>query len=365
MLAMGRVDGALAHCTPATSRIFAAQMLRHTLVSALRQEGHLFTAQRFHAWFAGLATLAEIPPRHARLPRALCEAILTELAHSNWAPLANLAARMKPALLAPQDLDDPEAHEQAHATIADARNLIERHGLPPSPLAFSSLSQLYREIGENVRFAPTQRLPSPLQMQGRFVTFERAPLPSPYWAIELLYGQCLRLAGILSDALPCPGLIRPHTFAVQEPETARTIRANGLLDVARDWGEKLNNAADASRMMERPMPGRRGTSRAPALFELLAGFGPMRSIQIEGLLGATRLGVRGMLTTLDEMGVLDRTTISGSHLYSVSSIHSPALCLPAAEAGSAFSTEALGDFEASLARIDSLLDRGSTDAESD
>jgi hypothetical protein len=103
MLALGRLDGALAHCPEAALRLFASRLLQDTLIAALRQEGHAFTEQRFHAWFAGLATLADETPRRARPPRALCEAVLTELTHSSWEPLAELATRLQLALLAPQD----------------------------------------------------------------------------------------------------------------------------------------------------------------------------------------------------------------------------------------------------------------------
>ena len=51
-LALGRLDGALGACRSATLRLFAAAQLRGMLIAALRQEGHAFTEQRFHAWFA-------------------------------------------------------------------------------------------------------------------------------------------------------------------------------------------------------------------------------------------------------------------------------------------------------------------------
>ena len=62
-LALGRLDGALAHCPEPAMRIFAGLMLQGTLIAALRQEGHAFTGQRFHAWFAGLVPLADATPR--------------------------------------------------------------------------------------------------------------------------------------------------------------------------------------------------------------------------------------------------------------------------------------------------------------
>lgn len=103
LLALGRVSGALDLASPPALRLLAIRQLRALLVAALRQEGHMFTDQRFHAWFAGVATLSDQPPLAARPPGVLAEAILTELAHSSWELLAELAIRFQAALLAPSD----------------------------------------------------------------------------------------------------------------------------------------------------------------------------------------------------------------------------------------------------------------------
>ena len=125
-MALGRLDGAVRASAAPTLRVFAARLLRDMLTSALRQEGHAFTDIRFHAWFAGLVTLSDEPPRLARPPRALAEAMLTELTHSSWEPLATLATRLLPALLAPTDyVVSDRANEQGHeAAIAICRATI-------------------------------------------------------------------------------------------------------------------------------------------------------------------------------------------------------------------------------------------------
>lgn len=142
LLALGRLDGALGAVGPATLRLFAVRRLRDLLVAALRQEGHMFTNQRFHAWFAGVATLSDQPPRSGRAPRVLCEAILTELTHTSWELLAELASRFQAALLAPRDhigydLADETARQDAHGLIAAARDLIV--GLAPSAHPLSAV----------------------------------------------------------------------------------------------------------------------------------------------------------------------------------------------------------------------------------
>ncbi len=346
-------------------------------MTALRQEGHMFTEQRFHAWFAGLATLADETPRRARSPRALCDAILTELTHSSWEPLAALARRMQPALLAPQDLPGGEAHEAANTealgVIGDARQVLDTLAaqlspLPPLPLV--SLARLHHAIGTSVRFAPGERSSALIPAVGLGIgpiagyprTIERAPSPSPRWAIELLLGEHWRAAGLVRLALPWPGLIRLDALRhdPDDPDAAPILRAAALRGSAQALFDKLAHAASITARIANHLPGQRTTSRAPALFELLAGFGPLRSAQLECLLGATRLGVRSMLTALDGMGVHGRTTIAGTLLYSVSRGDPPAYAPSEPADGLAFSSKALAEYNASMDDIDRLLARTGT-----
>lgn len=362
-LALGRLDGALSMAPPATLRLFAARLLKSTLIAALRQEGHAFTDARFHAWFAGLATLSGEPPRHARPPRALGEAILTELAHTSWEPLAGLAARFQAALLAPHDHAGEPARQATHAIVAAARSLLAQ--LTPSPLPFPALAQLHRAVRDHLVFAPPERA---LELVGPArLLVERATLPSPRWAIELLWGEHWHGAGVLRHALPCSGLIRFDVLRDgTDPDEGQTIVATALRDVAQGLGDMLAEADRLARCLADLQPGRRRTSRAPALFELLAGFGPLRSSQLETLLGATRLGVRAMLTALIEAGVLERTTLAGVRLYSVIASPPPAPQAHEEADGFAFSAAALGEYNASMAHIDALLTRnGGTPADAD
>ena len=100
---------------------------------------------------------------------------------------------------------------------------------------------------------------------------------------------------------------------------------------------------------------RRSTSRVPALYTLLSGFGAMRSAQLERLLGVSRLGLRKMLSTLEEDWCVSRTTISGVHLYSAtwprSRMEAPPL--PA----SPFTPGTLVEFDTAMHEVDALLAR--------
>jgi hypothetical protein len=362
-LALGRLDGALGACPPATLRLFAGTQLRAMLIAALRQEGHAFTEPRFHAWFAGLVTLSDEAPRHARPPRVLVEAVLTEMTHSSWEPLASLATRLLPALLAPQDysggeLDEDAPHEEAHAVIAAARRLIETPGKDRFPLPFPALASLHRAVGQDLTFAPTERNSEPISLGPLRMTVERARLPSPRWAIELLWGEQWRSAGILRYALPWPGLIRLDALQGDlEPGEARIIIATALRDGAQVLSGQLADADHLAQRSADRSPGRRSTSRAPALFELLAGFGALRSAQIETLLGASRLGVRTMLAALDALSVLECRTIAGVRLYALRPAPEPEPTPADALAPLAFSSAAVADFNAAMANADDVLAR--------
>ena len=361
LLALGRLDGALGTAGPATLRLFALRLLRDVLITALRQEGHMFTGQRFHAWFAGVATLADQPPRAARPPKVLCEAMLTELAHSSWDALAGLAARFQPVLRAPGDHvgSAPEAvaaHQNAHAAVTAARDLIA--GLGPCPLPLPALARLHRALAEHILFAPAERTPQPIVMDRVRFTAERAAAPSPRWALEMLWGEHWRRAGLVSLALPFPGIIRLDALPGATPDgNAAIILAAALRDVAHGLHHSLTEADQLARRLDSLQPGQRRSSRAPALLELLAGFGPMRSSQLEMLLGATRLGVRTMLGALGETGVLDRSTVAGVRLYSVTVTPRPAIAPHESAASSTFSSAALGEFDEAMADIDALLVR--------
>jgi len=366
LLALGRLDGALGAARPATLRLFATRLLRTMLITALRQEGHMFTDQRFHAWLAGVATLSDLPPRLGRPPRLLCEAILTELTHSSWEVLAELAARFQAALLAPGDHMDNDfaaetAHQDAHAIIAAAHDLIV--GLAPSPHPLSAVACLHRAAGEHALFAPPERAPEAIAMGSIRLTVERAGTPSPRWALEMLWGEHWRAAGLMAHALPFPGLLRLDALRTDtpshpwEPNEAPTILATALRDVAQGLCSNLTAADQLARRLEDSQPGKRRSSRAPALLELLAGFGPLRSAQLEALLGATRLGLRTMLDALDRIGMLERRTLAGVHLYAVNLDARATDDAIELAASSTFSSAALGEYEAAMADIDALLAR--------
>lgn len=368
LLALGRLDGALAMARPATLRLFVMHLMRIMLMTALRQEGHTFTDHRFNAWFAGVAILSDEPAHPARPPKTLCEAILTELTHSKWDLLAQTAMRFEAALLAPSDhigsnLSGDTAHKDAGAIITAARDLIQ--GLVPSPDPLVALAQLHHAAAAHVLFAPPERAAEPISLGAIQLTVERMPMPSPRWALELLWGEHWRNTGHVVQALPFPDLIRLDALRAEMTwdsdafESTPTILARTLCDCAQGLSSCLTAVDRLARRLADCQVGQRRSSRAPALLEVLTGFGPMRSAQLETLLGVTRLGLRTMLGALDAAGLLIRTTLAGVHLYAVN------LEIRATDDGDdlaalpPFSSATLDEYDAAMTQIDALLARSS------
>ena len=288
------------------------------------------------------------------------------MAADSWEVLAELAARFQMVLLAPHDhtgcvLADETPHQDTHTLIAAARDLIV--GLAPSPHPLDAVARLHSAAGEHILFAPSERAPEPIAIGSIRLTVERAATPCPRWALEMLWGEHWHTTGLLPHALPFPGLLRLDVMITRLPEAyedldeASIILATALRDAAQGLSTSLSEADRLARWLADCQPGRRRSSRAPALLELLAGFGPLRSAQLEALLGVTRLGLRTMLNALDTIGLLKRSTLSGVHLYAVTLEANLTSGSVRHGATSRFSRETLGAFDAAMADIDMLLAR--------
>lgn len=359
-LALGRLDGMLRHLPAAAGRILAIRLLCGTLAGALRQEGHAFTAARFSAWFAGLTSLtdpADRPATPLRPPRPIAIAVLTALGLSSWPALATVAMRMRSALLAFEDGDFASAHSDAQTVIAEARALLDPLAPQPSPLPFAMLAQLHNAVAGSTTFAPGGREHVPITLGDWQIVLERAPAPSPRYAIELLYGEHLRAAGLISLALPLIGLIRLDDLVADDDGAARIIRASALRDLAAQLCQHLDEARGQADQLKTVMADRRSTSRVPMMFEHLAGFGALRSSQLATILSATRLGVSNMLTILDNSGILERSTVGGVHLYAICPAPKLEPTPDQAVAPLLFSSAAVAEYNSSMANIDAVLAR--------
>lgn len=366
MFALGRLDGALRFLPDSAARILAARLLRECLIAALRQEGHMFTPPRFHAWFAGLTTLTDPAERvnaDPRPPRAMTAAILGELSLSSWEPLASLADMMAPAFLAVGDGASGSGHGDAHTLMEDARELLEFVESPPSPLPFDILAKLHGAVAGSTAFSPSERVLTQLPAGDCQITIERSGAPSPRWALEVQLGAWLKAAGFLSSALPLMGLIRLDALVEDEDGDAPTARANALAEVATALFGAIVEARALADQHDAVRVARRSSSRVPELFALLAGFGTMRSSQLACLLGASRLGLSKMLGHLDDVGVLRRSTIASVHLYSIVPGRSDDETTREPPTPLMLSSGAVAEYDAAMAHAEAVLARIGADSD--
>ncbi|MBK8375837.1 MAG: hypothetical protein IPL18_13665 [Sphingomonadales bacterium] len=354
-LALGRLDGLLKHCPPDIAHVFAAKLVRDTLTAALTQESHSFTEPRFAIWFAGLAPLSDEALQFARSARAVSGQLLAELALSRWEPLAETAIGFQAAFLAFHDANDAQAREAIQDSLAEARTIIA--SLPTAPLPFTGLEILRHGIAKSSHFALPERAHDAVQLDNLLLLVERTRPPSPRWPLEIAFGSYLRDSGLLSAALPIAGLIRQAIVNDSATQT-RIAEAEALESCLHRLRNTYDQACAIVAEIQTYFDEARATSRAPQLYALLRAFGPLRSAQIEKLLGATRIGVRTMLASLAKVGVLNPEIICGVKLYSVrqkTDLRSPSIATEAETM--AFSKDAIDAYDSSMADIDQLLAR--------
>ena len=141
------------------------------------------------------------------------------------------------------------------------------------------------------------------------------------------------------------------------PAHAAIAQAEALRAVLDHLGRVVAEARDTRKHLADRYSTKRANSRARQLYGLVSGFGPLRSSQIEAVLGATRLGVRTMLAALSQAGDLAVETLSGVKLYSVTRTRAPIAPSARTDEPGHFSSEAIEDYDAALAKIDALLAR--------
>jgi hypothetical protein len=90
-IALGRLDGAIAHAAPNVVALFALMLVRRTLARSLAAAGYLFTDTTFEAWIARAGGPPQGGPGTAAPAPAIAAAVLSELRASKWPALAEAA----------------------------------------------------------------------------------------------------------------------------------------------------------------------------------------------------------------------------------------------------------------------------------
>ncbi|WP_395398041.1 hypothetical protein WBP07_26290 [Novosphingobium sp. BL-8A] len=366
---LGRIQVGVTRAPADVLRIFAATLVRESLITALRQEGHEFTEQRFFAWFAGLTTLSDPSQAVLRPPKALCQAILTEFCHSPWPELVGASQDLLRSFLAPADISRGHDHTEAHTIIAEAHSLLA--GLPAvdDGLPFRSARMLFAAAAQTARFAREDR--SLDLIAGAAI--EREFIGNARWALDILAGQLLAPRHGLPVALPIPGLIAlpmsqsdPIEPIPSEPHVRDDVVFSALHEGFSRLDRWLSEAQLAAEHIRAQLHDRRRGGRSLQLAEYLAGFGPMRSRQIEQLLGASRNGVAVIITALEtSLLLVSHKSRNATQMYA----YTPALAASAPDAAHtapfASSASAIAEYDEAMRAIDELLKRASTSPDSD
>ena len=363
-LAWGGLQGRLAHITPEVAHHFCCGLVRLAAVEALTQSGFPGGDVWFSLWFSGIEPVPGVTT-HAAAPASLvAETLLCELSLSHWGPLAEAASQIQAAARF-----DPGAQRAVPAlspgfAVEEAARLAEQLENAPArddwPLI--ALDRLHGAAAGSQHFAPTERERQLLDLPSGPVVLEQRMPGMPLWALDLVAGPLIARSNPGVRPLPCPGIVRAEALRPELwPRERAVLVADAACNAAQRLNKLINAAHSAVEAMAEPISGLRSTSRAPVLYRILAGFGPMRPVQIEKALAVSKNGVRDLVAALVKAGLAEMT----SHRYQavVRATPPPRLAAPAAvraDQGEAVPDSTFAQFDAAMADIDRLLARSKT-----
>lgn len=359
-LAWGALQGRLTHVTPPVAHHFCCGLVRLTLVEALGQSGFAGADSWFASWFSGLEPVPGITAHTAAPASLVAETLLSELSLSHWGPLADAAAQIRAA--ARFDTGDRRGATSLEPgdAIAEAAKLAEQLAFDPNadwPLA--ALDHLHIQAARSPHFAPIERGPQLITLASGPVAFEATMRALPLWALDFVAGPTMARSHPGTRPLPLPGAVRAEAL---RPELWPRERAILIADAAGTAALRLSTLFDTAHATAQTMTAAvanlRSTSRAPMLYRILSGFGPLRPIQIEQALHISKNGVRDCVAALVKAGLAQTT----AHRHQAVVRATPPLHAPDHESASPDESEAIADtkfaeFDAAMVDIDRLLAR--------
>jgi len=366
--AWGLLQGRLAHLAPEPAQAFSCALVCLALNDALTQSGFSGAADWLPTWFSGLR-----PPlcatTHVAAPAApLADAVLGMLTRARWEPLALAARQIQAAARYDRGIDSTEdtarvaeiiAAPERLASLAHARvEADDEEDVWPLP----ALGHLHDLAATTLEFAPQARERAMTLGPAGPVGFDLAAPPPLLWALDhWASGQTAPAAPGMTP-LPLPGAVRAEALRPYLwPRERAILVAHGMAHAVSRLSALLDMALAASRACERQLHAARSTSRAPALYRILRGFGPLRPVQIESMLGVTKGGAREIVSALCDAGLAKVRTEAGRGM--IEAVERPAVTAKKITgSGHAAERSAEGDgglaaFDAALADIDQLLER--------
>jgi hypothetical protein len=327
-LALGRLDGAIAHAAPNVVALFALTLVRRTLARSLAAAGYLFTDVAFEAWISRAGGPPQGGPGAAAPAPAIAAAVLSELRASKWPALAeaaDLVWRAAPHLgrggqgrtINDANLERGEAREEgqgawhcdglggvirtALAALSGSDVTAAEHDEAPLSVLAERLAKL------PALFAPIERGAAVVETDTGLVAVPMATQQSQGWALGLVVGEIFVDLGMMRRPLPFAGAIAAQVLRIDcELEV-------GLLRLASDIGqgahELLGELETARRLVSRAeaaLVDARSTSRAPAVFALVAGLGLVTRGEVCDGFKMTAAGADGVLAKLLSAGLIAR-----------------------------------------------------------
>ena len=359
-LAWGALQGRLTHVTPEVAHHFCCSLVRLTLVDALAQIGFPGADIWFSSWFSGLEPVPGSTV-HAAAPASLVAGtLLSELSLSHRGPLADAAVQIRAAAR----FDTGDRHDAPSpapsSAVEEAAKLAELLIFDPNedwPL--EALDQLHTEATRSPHFASAEREPQRLDLAPGPVAIEQRTRAMPLWALDLVAVPAIARRHPGTRPLPFPGAVRAEALRSELwPRERAILVADAASKAVLRLSDLFDTAYSSVQTMKVAVSGLRSTSRAPSLYRILSGFGPLRPIQIERALGVSKNGVRDLVAALVKAGLAEMTTQRHQAVVRAT----PPRHAPDHASASPCGTEAIPDtaiaeFDTAMADIDRLLAR--------
>lgn len=356
--ALGRLDGLLVSLTDIEKRLFCVGLLRAVLLSALAQAGFTDAELRFNAWFSGFDRGPQETPLTPCSAHAMVHALLAELGHHPWTPLAGAAQTVAAAARFtaghPPQTEDTLAGE----ALAKAAELAKQAATnDDTALPFAGLARLNALLRADALFAPVERAVRSFSLSGRKVAVEQAAPRTPLWAVDAALGRVLSACGTWRLPLPCPGAVTAQALQPQLwPGERALLAAHSLHASAMRLSDLVADARRRAALMGEHLGHLRSSARAPQVWSLLAAFAPLGLDQMASAFGVSRRGTYAIGDALVAAGLARREAVQGRVLLVAEEPRSGPLSEPGDEA-SALPHSALAEFDAAMAEVDRLLAR--------
>jgi hypothetical protein len=375
-LALGRLDGAIAYAAPSVVALFALMLVRRTLARSLAAAGYLFTNATFEGWISRAGGPPQGGPGTAAPAPAIAATVLSELRASKWPALseaAELVLRAAPHLgrgdrgraVNDPNPDSGDAREEGQGewhcdglggVVAAAREvLVDVDAIAAERDAAPILVLGERLANVPAMFAPIERGAAVIETDTGPVAVPLATQQSQGWALGLVVGEMFVDLAVLRRPLPMAGIIAPQVLRSDCDHDFRLLRLAS--DIGQDAHELLGDLETARRLVSRAedaLVDARSTSRAPAVFALIAGLGLVTRGEVCDGFKMTAAGADGVLAKLLAAGLIVRRPGRAG-----------GVCLPA-KAGAALGSYAerrldalemggVEELDAAMANLDRLL----------